>query len=71
MQCPHHWVIEAARSPNSWGVCKLCGARRSFSNVLSPKAQWETATMQSPWTDWVTAEMGRYKGLPGSQPEEE
>jgi len=30
----HHWVIEEANGPNSAGVCKRCGAVRSFKNWL-------------------------------------
>jgi len=30
--CAHHWLIESPSGESSEGVCKLCGARRRFSN---------------------------------------
>ena len=30
--CRHHWVVEQANGPTSWGKCKLCGSRREFFN---------------------------------------
>lgn len=32
--CNHYWVIESANGPVSKGVCKYCGDKREFSNVL-------------------------------------
>lgn len=31
-KCPHHWLIERPDRETSVGVCKYCGAVRSFSN---------------------------------------
>lgn len=31
-QCPHHWIIETPEGPTSKGVCKLCGAEKTFKN---------------------------------------
>ena len=33
-ECGLYWVIESATGPTSQGVCKLCGAVRSFRNSL-------------------------------------
>ena len=30
--CPHHWDIEPAKGATSKGVCRLCGAVKSFNN---------------------------------------
>ena len=30
----HHWVIEEANGPLSYGRCKLCGGRKEFRNWL-------------------------------------
>lgn len=30
--CSHHWQIETPAGETSLGVCKLCGATRSFAN---------------------------------------
>ena len=32
-QHPHYWILEPPVEPTSLGVCKCCGATRSFSNV--------------------------------------
>ena len=32
-ECSHHWVIDSAEGPTSQGRCKLCGTKRSFSNL--------------------------------------
>lgn len=34
-QCVHHWVIDSPAGSASMGFCKLCGARRAFSNYVS------------------------------------
>lgn len=31
----HHWRIEEANGPESQGVCKDCGAQKSFKNWLA------------------------------------
>ena len=32
--CVHHWVIAAAQGRTSRGVCKLCGAKKRFTNSI-------------------------------------
>jgi hypothetical protein len=32
--CRHYWEIEIANGPTSKGVCKYCGEKRSFFNVM-------------------------------------
>ena len=32
--CPHHWIIEPAKGATSKGVCRLCGAVKSFNNSM-------------------------------------
>ena len=32
--CPHYWVIEAAAGPTSQGVCKYCGEKKEFQNMM-------------------------------------
>ena len=39
-ECRHHWMIETASGPTSWGTCKRCGARREFRNSY-PDLVWE------------------------------
>lgn len=34
-QCRHHWIIDAPQGATSWGVCKLCGAKKEFPNAAS------------------------------------
>jgi hypothetical protein len=38
--CVHHWRIESSSRRESQGVCKRCGATRSFSNTVEGAA-WE------------------------------
>jgi hypothetical protein len=33
--CRHHWLIESPQGPTSIGMCKLCGARKEFSNSVT------------------------------------
>ena len=33
--CSHHWVIEAANGPVSWGVCQICHEGKEFKNSIS------------------------------------
>lgn len=40
--CAHHWIIEPATGVTSAGACKLCGARKEFSN------QFKRASLISP-----------------------
>ena len=41
VNCVHHWQIESPNGPKSEGVCKHCGAKKFFSNVLEYKT-WNT-----------------------------
>jgi hypothetical protein len=33
--CKHHWVIEAANGPVSWGECQICHEGREFQNSIT------------------------------------
>jgi hypothetical protein len=33
-RCRHHWLIESPQGRTSMGMCKLCGARKEFSNSV-------------------------------------
>lgn len=35
--CAHHWQIETPSGETSTGVCKLCGAIRSFANYTAAR----------------------------------
>ena len=32
--CRHHWVIETAHGPVSWGVCQVCHEGKEFQNSI-------------------------------------
>jgi hypothetical protein len=32
--CHHFWLIEPALGPTSQGVCKLCGQKKTFLNIV-------------------------------------
>ncbi|HAA95603.1 MAG: hypothetical protein FI717_06235 [SAR202 cluster bacterium] len=32
--CLHHWVIETANGPVSWGVCQNCHEGKEFQNSI-------------------------------------
>ena len=32
--CQHHWLIEPANGLTSFGICKNCGERKQFLNVI-------------------------------------
>jgi hypothetical protein len=32
--CKHHWLIEPAYGLTSIGICKYCGAKKEFLNVI-------------------------------------
>ncbi len=32
--CQHHWVIEPANGPISWGVCQVCDEGQEFKNSI-------------------------------------
>lgn len=38
--CVHHWVIESPNGRESTGLCKRCGARKSFTNSTE-QVMWE------------------------------
>ena len=33
--CRHHWVIELANGPVSWGVCQICHEVKEFKNSIT------------------------------------
>ena len=33
--CKHHWVIEAANGPISWGECQVCHEGKEFKNSIT------------------------------------
>ena len=37
--CRHYWVIESPDGPISHGMCRLCGATKSFKNIIEA-APW-------------------------------
>ena len=45
-ECRHHWVIDSAGGPTSWGTCKRCAARREFHNSC-PGVEWERSASDS------------------------
>ena len=56
-ECQHHWVIDSAQGPTSWGFCRRCAATREFANSC-PGVVWEdtalsdilrTTPTSSPW----------------------
>jgi hypothetical protein len=51
--CRHHWIIDNAHGPTSWGTCKRCAARREFRNSC-PGVEWEERTVSE-----------SFRGLPG------
>ena len=32
--CRHHWVIEPANGPISWGKCQICHEGKEFQNSI-------------------------------------
>ncbi len=32
--CQHHWVIEPANGPVSWGECQICHEAKEFKNSI-------------------------------------
>lgn len=32
--CRHHWVIEPANGPISWGECQICHEGKEFQNSI-------------------------------------
>jgi len=43
MACAHHWQIATPNGETSDGVCKYCGATRSFANYSARKAMTRSA----------------------------
>lgn len=43
-ECQHHWVIDSARGPTSWGFCRRCAATREFANSC-PGVMWEDGAL--------------------------
>lgn len=39
--CPHRWRIATPNGPTVQGVCRLCGAERTFPTVTDDNV-WET-----------------------------
>ena len=33
--CRHHWVIESAQGPISWGECQICHEGKEFKNSIT------------------------------------
>ena len=33
--CKHHWVIETANGPVSWGECQICHEGKEFQNSIT------------------------------------
>ncbi len=34
-ECKHHWVIESANGPVSWGECQICHENKQFQNSIT------------------------------------
>ena len=34
-ECKHHWVIETANGPVSWGECQICYENKEFRNSIT------------------------------------
>jgi hypothetical protein len=43
-ECQHHWVIDSARGPTSWGFCRRCSATREFTNSCAGVV-WEDGAL--------------------------
>ena len=35
LTCRHHWVIESAQGPISWGECQICHEGKEFKNSIT------------------------------------
>ena len=35
--CKHHWVIEVANGPVSWGECQICHEGKEFQNSIADR----------------------------------
>ena len=56
--CQHHWIIDNAHGPTSWGTCKRCAVRREFRNSC-PGMDWEERTVPDPLRSLSTYALGR------------
>jgi len=45
-ECRHHWMIDTAHGPTSWGTCRRCATRREFRNSC-PGVEWERSVSDS------------------------
>jgi|FLYL01.1.fsa_nt_gi hypothetical protein len=43
----HHWIIGGQSGPSSQGVCKICGAEKSFENGFKRSLGQSTARKQA------------------------
>ncbi len=46
-ECKHHWLIESPNGVESRGICKACGATKSFSNSWQ-YSSWARGEIISP-----------------------
>jgi hypothetical protein len=63
--CCHHWIIEPALGPTSEGTCKLCGAKKTFLNVV------EEAVSKSNITKLFAPEESSHNGKEEDDEEED
>jgi hypothetical protein len=47
LTCHHYWIIGKASGPTSRGVCKYCGVKKEFSNLI-PDYQWDSGLYNKP-----------------------
>ena len=45
--CVHHWSIESPNGRESRGICKRCGAKRSFANSTESVMWEQTNTLRN------------------------
>ena len=39
--CRHHWMIEPANGPTSWGECQRCHEGKKFQNSIGQPTEWD------------------------------
>ena len=39
--CTHHWIIQPADGPVSWGECQICHETREFQNSIPGYSKWD------------------------------
>jgi len=47
---PHHWIIDEANGPLSWGYCQVPGCEDSpkeFANATSTDSEWDNAARRA------------------------